>query len=88
MAQKTWVQSQVDSYQRVKKNKNKKKKKKKKKQKKKKKTKKKQTNEKQKKKKKALDASLLITQHYKVQIKSKVEQSWKRSSALPYTSVW
>ena len=34
-----------------------------------------------------LDASLLNTQHYKVQIKGKVEQSWERSSALPYTLV-
>ena len=33
-----------------------------------------------------LDASLLNTQHYKVQIKGKVEQSRERSSALPYTS--
>ena len=32
-----------------------------------------------------LDASLLNTQHYKVQIKGKVEQSRERSSALPYT---
>ena len=31
-----------------------------------------------------LDASLLNTQHYKVQIKGKVEQSRERSSALPY----
>ena len=30
-----------------------------------------------------LDSTLLNTQHYKVRIKSKVEQSWKRSSALP-----
>ena len=30
-----------------------------------------------------LDASLLNTQHYKVWIKGKVEQSWKRSSAPP-----
>ena len=30
-----------------------------------------------------LDASLLNTQHYKVRIKGKVEQSWERSSALP-----
>ena len=29
-----------------------------------------------------LDASLLNTQHYKVQIKGKVSQSWERSSAL------
>ena len=34
------------------------------------------------------DAALLNTQHYKVQIKGKVEQSWEWSSALPYTSVW
>ena len=34
-----------------------------------------------------LDAALFNTQHYKVQIKSKVEQPRKRSSALPYTSV-
>ena len=34
-----------------------------------------------------LDASLLNTQHYKVQIKGKVEQSRERSSALPYTLV-
>ena len=34
-----------------------------------------------------LDASLLDTQHYKVQIKGKVEQSRERSSALSYTSV-
>ena len=34
-----------------------------------------------------LDASLLNTQHYKVQIKYKVEQSKERSSALPYTLV-
>ena len=33
------------------------------------------------------DASLLSTQHYKVKIKGKVEQSWKWSSAFPYTSV-
>ena len=32
-----------------------------------------------------LDASLLNTQHYKVRIKGKVEQSRERSSALPYT---
>ena len=31
-----------------------------------------------------LDASLLNTQHYKVRIKGKVEQSRERSSALPY----
>ncbi len=34
-----------------------------------------------------LDAALLNTHHYKVKIKGKVEQSWKWSSALPYTSV-
>ena len=34
-----------------------------------------------------LDAALLNTQHYKVVIKDKVEQSKKRGSALPYTSV-
>ena len=32
-----------------------------------------------------LDASLLNTQKYKVGVKSKVEQSSERSSALPYT---
>ena len=34
-----------------------------------------------------LDASLLNTQQYEVHIKSKVQQSKERSSALPYTSV-
>ena len=34
------------------------------------------------------DATLLITQHYKVRIKSKVEQSRERSSTLPSTLVW
>ena len=34
-----------------------------------------------------LDTTLLNTQQYKVGIKSKVEQSRKRSSALSYTSV-
>ena len=34
-----------------------------------------------------LDAALLSTQHYKVWIKSKVEKSRERSSALPNTSV-
>ena len=34
-----------------------------------------------------LDTSLLNTQQYKVHIKGKVEQSWERSSAFPYTSV-
>ena len=35
-----------------------------------------------------LDTSLLNTQQYKVRIKSTVEQSRERSSALPYTSVY
>ena len=30
-----------------------------------------------------LDATLLNTQHYKVRIKGKVSQSWKKSIALP-----
>ena len=34
-----------------------------------------------------LDATLLNTQHYKVRIKGKVEQSRKKSRALLYTSV-
>ena len=34
-----------------------------------------------------LDAALLNTQHYKVRIKGKVEQSREWNSALPYTSV-
>ena len=34
-----------------------------------------------------LDTSLLNTQQYKVRIEDKMEQSRKRSSALPYTSV-
>ena len=34
-----------------------------------------------------LDAALLNTQHHKVGIKGKVEQSRERSSALSYTSV-
>ena len=34
-----------------------------------------------------LDIYSLNTQHYKVRIKGKVEQSRERSSALPYTSV-
>ena len=34
-----------------------------------------------------LDATLLNTQHYKVGIKGKVEQSREKSSTLPYTSV-
>ena len=33
------------------------------------------------------DATLLNTQHYKVRIKGKVEQTSEGSSALPYTSV-
>ena len=32
-----------------------------------------------------LDTSLLNTQPYEVRIKGKVEQSWERSSGLPYT---
>ena len=35
-----------------------------------------------------LDATLLNTQHYKVWIKGKEEQSREWSSALPNTSVW
>ena len=34
-----------------------------------------------------LDAALLSSQHYKVRMKGKGEQSWELSSALPYTSV-
>ena len=34
-----------------------------------------------------LDTSLLKTQHYKVCIEGKVEQSREKSSTLPYTSV-
>ena len=34
-----------------------------------------------------LDASLFNSQHYKGWIKSKMEQSRKRSSTFPYTSV-
>ena len=34
-----------------------------------------------------LDAALLNIQHYKERIKSKEDQSWEWSSALPYTSV-
>ena len=34
-----------------------------------------------------LDAALLKTQHYKVRIKDKVEQSREWSSAFPYSSV-
>ena len=55
MARETSVQSQVESYQRLKKM--------------------------------VLNASLLNTQQYKVGLKSKVEQSRERSSALPYTVV-
>ena len=51
------------------------------------KTEKKKKKKKKKRKKKVLDAALLNTQHYKVQIKGKVEQSRKRSSALPYIPV-
>ena len=35
-----------------------------------------------------LDDSMLNTQHYKVRIKGKLEKSWERSSALPYTLVY
>ena len=55
MAQETGVQSQVESYKRLKKM--------------------------------VFDASLLNTQHYKVWLKGKVEQSREKSSALPYTLV-
>ena len=34
-----------------------------------------------------LDTSLLNTQQYKIRTKGKVEPSWERSSALPYSSV-
>ena len=34
-----------------------------------------------------LDATIFNTQHYKVRIKGKVEQSRERSSTLPYTLV-
>ena len=34
-----------------------------------------------------LDAALLSTQHYKVRIKGKVEQSREWSTTLPYTLV-
>ena len=54
MVRKTGVQSQVESYQRLKKM--------------------------------VLDATLLKTQHYKIRIKSKLEQSRERSSILSYTS--
>ena len=39
------------------------------------------------KKKMVLDAALLSTQHYKMKIKGKVEQSWKWSRTLPSNSV-
>ena len=55
MVQETGVQSQVESYQRLKKV--------------------------------VLDATLLKTQHYKVRIKSKVEQSREMSCILLYTMV-
>ena len=55
MVRETGVQSQVESYQRLKKM--------------------------------LLDIAFLNTQHYKVRIKGKVEQSREWSSALPYTSV-
>ena len=35
-----------------------------------------------------LDATLLNTQHNKVTIKGKVDQSWEWSSIFSYTSVW
>ena len=35
-----------------------------------------------------LDAASLSTQHYKVRIKGKVDQSREWSSALPYTLIW
>ena len=34
-----------------------------------------------------LNTSLLNTQHYKIRIQGKVDQSQERNSALPYTSV-
>ena len=55
MAEEIGVQSQVESYQRIKKM--------------------------------ILDATLVNTQHYKVHIKGKVEQSREWSSALPYILV-
>ena len=58
MAQETGVQSQVKSYQRLKKKKEKK---------------------------MVLDASLPNTQHYKVWLKGKVEQSRERSRIIPNT---
>ena len=33
------------------------------------------------------DAALLNTQHFKVRIKGKIEQSREKCNALPYTSV-
>ena len=36
----------------------------------------------------SLDAALLNTQHYKVSIKGKVEQSMELSSALSYALTW
>ena len=47
----------------------------------------KSTHTKDKKKKKVLDTSFLNTQSYKIDIKGKVEQSRKRSSALTSTSM-
>ena len=35
-----------------------------------------------------LDAAFINTQHYKVRIKGKVEQSKEWINALPYTFVW
>ena len=55
MAQEIWVQSQIESYQRLKKM--------------------------------VIEYSLLNTQYYKGRIKGKMDQSWERSSALPYTLV-
>ena len=55
MALETWIQSQVESYQGLKKM--------------------------------VLNAALLNTQHYKVQVKGKVKQLRERSNALPYTLV-
>ena len=34
-----------------------------------------------------LDTSLFHTQHYKVWMKDKVQKSWEKCSALPYTTV-
>ena len=42
---------------------------------------------KKKKKKKVLDISLLSTQHYKVCIKDKMEQSREKNTTIPYTPV-